>query len=70
MKDLNRAHSDLHSTMYLLNQGNRVYSSNACANLHSTMYLLNRSSGIGGGGGSMEFTFHYVSIKSKDSSYM
>ena len=85
MKDLNRAHSDLHSTMYLLNQGNRVYSSNACANLHSTMYLLNLThisifviyiynlhstmyllnhEGFTVWITPMEFTFHYVSIKS------
>ena len=60
----------LHSTMYLLNRLSHPGIRSLCQLLHSTMYLLNRSSGIGGGGGSMEFTFHYVSIKSKDSSYM
>ena len=67
MSDEELAEFYLHSTMYLLNLMCYDNTDNLVKDLHSTMYLLNR--------GRIvfikflhQFTFHYVSIKSGDSS--
>ena len=54
---------NLHSTMYLLNHYDGRHDDGGQKNLHSTMYLLNLTV-IDHCNYQLEFTFHYVSIKS------
>ena len=52
--------------MYLLNQGRTGCALLPFLDLHSTMYLLNPRRGRVQNQGEIEFTFHYVSIKSRE----
>ena len=56
----------LHSTMYLLNQCRFCPCPRSHQHLHSTMYLLNPAAWHSSYRHHLQFTFHYVSIKSMD----
>ena len=56
--------NNLHSTMYLLNLKEYYGLATKGIDLHSTMYLLNHDV-TDAHSGRTQFTFHYVSIKSR-----